>query len=52
LIVVNPKKYANIDTALGSQFADWIASDEGQALISKFSIGGRQVFFPNAKGQN
>jgi tungstate transport system substrate-binding protein len=52
LIVVNPKKYPNIDPALGSQFADWIASDEGQALIARFAIAGRQVFFPNAKGQN
>ena len=52
LIVVNPKKYPNIDAAVGAQFADWIASDEGQALIAKFTIGGRQVFFPNAKGQN
>jgi tungstate transport system substrate-binding protein len=52
LIIVNPKKYPNIDPALGSQFADWIASDEGQALIARFAIAGRQVFFPNAKGQN
>jgi tungstate transport system substrate-binding protein len=52
LIVLNSQKYPNIDPAVGSRFADWIASDDGQALIAKFTIGGRQVFFPNAKGQN
>jgi len=52
LIVVNPKRYPNIDPSSGARFADWIASDEGQALIATFMIGGKQVFFPNAKGQN
>jgi tungstate transport system substrate-binding protein len=36
----------------GTQFADWIASDEGQELIAGFRLEGQQVFFPNAKGQN
>jgi tungstate transport system substrate-binding protein len=52
LVVVNAAKHQNIDPAAGAQFADWIASDEGQDLIAAFRIGGRQVFFPNAKGQN
>lgn len=52
LIVVNPQKYKTIDAASAAQFADWIVSDEGQDLIAAFRIDGRQVFFPNAKGQN
>ncbi len=52
LIVVNPQKYPNLDPAVGAQFANWIASDEGQAAIAAFRIDGKQVFFPNAKGQN
>ncbi|HKS64451.1 MAG TPA: hypothetical protein VJT13_22300, partial [Xanthobacteraceae bacterium] len=52
LIVVNPQKYPNLDPAAGARFADWLASDEGQAVIAQFKIGGKQVFFPNAKGQN
>ncbi len=52
LIVVDAAKHQNIDPAAGAQFANWIASDEGQDLIAAFRIGGRQVFFPNAKGQN
>jgi len=52
LIVVSPERYKNIDPAAGAQFADWIASDEGQNLLAAFRIDGLQVFFPNAKGQN
>src|SRR4029077_5278572 len=52
LVVVNATKQRNIDAATGMQFADWTASDEGQDLIAAFRIDGRQVFFPNAKGQN
>ena len=42
----------HLDPAAGAQFANWIASDEGQATISAFKIDGKQVFFPNAKGQH
>ena len=52
LIVVNPQKYPNLDAAAGAQFVNWVASDEGQAAIAAFRIDGKQVFFPNAKGQN
>jgi tungstate transport system substrate-binding protein len=52
LIVVDPAKHPNINPATGARFADWIASDEGQDLITAFMIGDRQVFFPNAKGQH
>jgi len=52
LIVVDPAKHPNINPATGARFADWIASDEGQDLITAFMIADRQVFFPNAKGQD
>jgi len=52
LIVVNPRKYPSLDPATGAQFANWIASDDGQTVIASFKIDGKQVFFPNAKGQN
>jgi len=52
VIVVNAAKHRNLDPAAGAQFADWMASDEGQDVIAAFRIGSRQVFFPNAKGQN
>lgn len=52
VIVVNPQKYPNLNPAAGAQFANWITSDEGQAAIAAFKIDGKQVFFPNAKGQH
>ena len=52
LVVANPERYRDIDPTAGASFADWIASEEGQALIAAFRLDGRQVFFPNAKGQN
>src|SRR6476661_8788191 len=39
LIVVDPAKHPNINPATGAQFADWIISEEGQALIAAFRIG-------------
>jgi tungstate transport system substrate-binding protein len=52
LIVVNPRTHPSIDPNAGTLFADWIASDQGQRLIAAFRLDGRQVFFPNANGQN
>jgi len=52
VIVVNPGRHKAIDPAAGSGFANWIVSDEGQNLIAKFTIGGKQVFFPNGRGQD
>lgn len=52
LIVVNPDRYKTIDPAAGSDFVNWIVSDEGRDLIAKFTIRGKQVFSPNGKGQN
>jgi tungstate transport system substrate-binding protein len=52
LIVVSPDRHRTIDPAAGSEFANWIASAEGREVIAKFTIGGKQVFFPGGKGQN
>src|ERR1044072_3226127 len=52
LIVVSPDRYKTIDPTAGSEFADWIISDEGRDLIAKFTSGGKQIFSPNGKEQN
>jgi len=51
LIVVNPDRYKTIDPAAGSDFANWIVSEEGRDLIAKFTIGGKQIFVPNGRRQ-
>jgi tungstate transport system substrate-binding protein len=49
VILVNPKKHPHVKAAEGQAFIDWILSDEGQAAIAAYQLGGQQLFFPNAK---
>ncbi len=49
VILVNPRKHANVKAAEGQAFIDWIISFEGQAAIADYKLGGQQLFFPNAK---
>ena len=51
VILVNPSKFPNVKAKPGQAFVDWLISDEGQAAIAGFTIGGQQLFFPNA-GKN
>jgi len=50
VIMVNPKKYP-IKEAEAQEFIDWILSDKGQDLISKYGVEefGQSLFVPNAK---
>ena len=49
IILVNPARHPNVKAALGQRFVDWILSREGQAAIASFTVGGQQLFFPNAE---
>jgi len=48
-ILVSPAKHPHVKQDLGQSFIDWIVSEEGQAVIAGYKIGGEQLFFPNAK---
>ena len=48
VIVVNPAKHPHVKVQAAKQFADWITSAEGQAVIADFKINGEQLFFPSA----
>ncbi len=48
IILVNPEKHPHVKAAEGQVFVDWLVSDEGQAAIAGYRIGGEQLFFPNA----
>jgi len=48
VIVVNPARHPHVKQALAQQFADWVTSAPGQAVIASYKIGGQQLFFPNA----
>jgi tungstate transport system substrate-binding protein len=49
VVVVNPKRHPNVRFAEARAFRDWLVSEEGQAAIASFRIGGEQVFFPDAR---
>ncbi|KQP45118.1 substrate-binding domain-containing protein [Pseudorhodoferax sp. Leaf274] len=48
VIVVNPARHPHAKKDLAQGFADWVVSAAGQAAIASYTIGGEQLFFPNA----
>ncbi|MEZ5864133.1 MAG: substrate-binding domain-containing protein [Geminicoccaceae bacterium] len=48
VILVNPARHPHVKAEDGQAFIDWLVSDEGQAAIAEYKIGGQQLFFPNA----
>jgi len=48
VILVNPEKHPRVKAEEGQAFIDWILGAEGQAAIASYTLGGQQLFFPNA----
>ena len=48
VMLVNPEKHPSVKAEAGQQFIDWLVSPEGQKAIGEYTIGGKQLFFPNA----
>ena len=48
VMLVNPQRHPNIKRDLGQRFVDWLISRKGQDTIATYTIGGEQLFFPNA----
>lgn len=51
IILVSPGRHAHVKAEQGQTFIDWIISDDGQAAIASFTLGGEQLFFPSAASQ-
>ena len=49
VILVNPARHPHVKKEAGQKFIDWLVSTEGQQTIAGYTIGGQQLFFPNAK---
>ncbi len=49
VMLVNPAKHPHVKKDLGQTFVDWVVSPDGQRAIAQYTIGGQQLFFPNAK---
>jgi len=50
VILVNPERCPNVAAAEGQAFIDWLLGPEGQQAIAAYTVGGEQLFFPNAPG--
>ena len=48
VMVVSPAKHPHVKQAEAQKFVDWVISNNGQAAIAAYKIGGESVFFPNA----
>ena len=48
VIQLNPKLHPNAKSAPARQLAEWLAAPAGQAAIGAYTIGGEQLFHPDA----
>ncbi|SFA99296.1 tungstate transport system substrate-binding protein [Poseidonocella pacifica] len=48
VILVSPEACPSVNVEEGQAFIDWLLSEEGQAAIAGYQLGGKQLFFPNA----
>ena len=48
VMLVSAAKHPQVKTAEGQKFVDWVTGAEGQKAIAAYTIGGEQLFFPNA----
>jgi tungstate transport system substrate-binding protein len=48
IIPINPQKHSHVRNKLAEQFAQWLVSDRGQAVIADYRLLGKQLFYPDA----
>jgi len=49
VMLMNPEKFPNVKKDDGQAFIDWLVSPAGQMAISRYKVGGQQLYFPNAE---
>ena len=49
IIPINPKKHPHVKYKLAEEFAQWLVSDRGQAVIADYRLLGKQLFYPDAR---
>jgi tungstate transport system substrate-binding protein len=47
VIVVSPAEHSNVNVDAALEYAHWLVSPRGQALIAAYEIGGHQLFTPD-----
>ena len=48
VIAVNPARHPHVNAGGAAAFVTWITGPDGQAAIASYTLGGEQLFFPNA----
>jgi tungstate transport system substrate-binding protein len=48
VIQINPALHRNVKAEPARQLAEWLAGPEGQAAIGAYTVGGEQLFHPDA----
>ena len=48
IIAINPSVHRHVNYMAAMQLVAWLTSVEGQKLIADYSLGGEQLFFPDA----
>ena len=49
IIPINPKKHPHVKYKLADEFAQWLVSDRGQAVIANYRLLDKQLFYPDAQ---
>lgn len=50
VIAVNPTRHPHVNAEGAQRLIEWLRSQEGQAAIGDFRLGGERLFLPNADG--
>jgi len=48
IIPINPKKHPHVKHDLAKEFAQWLVSERGQAIIRNYRLHGKQLFYPDS----
>jgi tungstate transport system substrate-binding protein len=48
VMAVNPEKHSYVDYDLATKYIEFVAGEQGQAIIETFRISGQQLFYPDA----
>ncbi len=48
-VLISPERHPHLKHALAETWHRWLVSEEGQAAIAAFTVGGEPPFFPNVR---
>jgi len=51
IIAVNPARFPHVNAKGAEALISWLLGPDGQAAIAGYTLGGEQLFFPNAKAR-